>query len=232
MKAYYFSCTDKKLRFNDNRVIRKGRTHKVTGELKLCFCGLHASKRIIDALDNAPGTYLWVVELSGEILEGENKVCASERTYIHGFNAEKVLRKFARKQALINIEKIKPHCSETDYKLILQFLETGNENIRSAAARAARSAGYAAESAARLAGYAAESAAESAAGSAAWSAGSAGSAAWFAAQSAARSAAWFAARSAARFAAQSAARSATRCAVEYAANDMLQKMVDEQLGKL
>ena len=228
MKAYYFSCTDKKLGYDDNRVIKKGRTHKVKGPLKLCLWGLHASKRIIDALEYAPGPYLWVVELSGDIIEGSDKVCASERTYIQGFNAEKLLKVFARKQTLINIEKIKPHCSETDYKLILQFLETGNENIRSAAQSAARSARYAAWSA----GYAARSAARSAA----WSAGyAARSAARSAAESAARYVAWSAesaARSTARFAAQSAARSATRCAVEYAANDMLQKMVDEQLGKL
>jgi ribosomal protein L18E len=104
------------------------------------------------------------------------------------------LRESARKQALINIEKIEPYCKEGDYQLITSYLITGDESIRSAARSAAWSA--------------ARSAAWSAARSAAWSvAESARSAAWSAAESA-RSAAWSAAGSAARSAAKSAAWSA------------------------
>ena len=149
MKAYYFSNMDKKLRYNDNRQIRKGRTHKVKGELKLCGHGLHASIKAIDALQYAPSSYLWVVELSGDIVHGDDKIVASERTYLHGFNADKLSRKFARKQALINIEKIKPYTNADDYELIVTYLESGDDNKRSAAESAAESAARsAAESAA------------------------------------------------------------------------------------
>ena len=143
MKAFYFSATDKKLRHGDGRQIRKGRTHKVKGALEMCGHGLHASVRAIDALTYAPGTYLWVVELGGEIIHGDEKVVASERTYIHGFNSDKLLREFARGQALINIEKIKPYTNAENYKLIVAYLTMGDVSkmaTASAAASAARSA--------------------------------------------------------------------------------------------
>ena len=122
MRAYYFSSKDKKLGYGDNRQIRKGRTHKVKGEIKLCENGLHASVKAIDALSYAPDCYLWIVELGGTIVESDDKVAASERTYIAGFNADKLLRDFARKQALINIEKIKDYTGYSDYAIINRCL--------------------------------------------------------------------------------------------------------------
>ena len=203
MRAYYFSNKDKKLRYGDGRQIRKGRTHKVKGKPVLCGHGLHASKRAIDALDYAPDCYLWVVELGGDIIEGDGKAVATERTYVDGFDAEDLLREFARKQALINIEKIYEYCSKEDYDLIVEYLETGSEDIRSAAESAAMSA---AESAERVAAW-----------SAAWSARAAAwSAAWSAAESAARSA-------------RAAAMSAAESAAESAANDMLEGMIAKKL---
>ena len=79
------------------------------------------------------------------------------------------IRRFARFCALLNIEIIKPNCGSDDYDLIVKWLNTGDESIRSAAWAAAESA--AAWSAARAAAEsAARSAAESAARSAAWAA--------------------------------------------------------------
>ena len=140
MKGYYFSTKDKRLRYGDNREIAVGVTHKVEGKLKLYKWGLHFSKRAIDALKYAPGSYLWIVEASGEVIEGADKCCASERTYINGFDATELLREFARKVALKNIKKIKPYCSEDDYELIIRWLKTGDEPIRAAVQSAARAA--------------------------------------------------------------------------------------------
>ena len=173
MKAYWFG--NNKLRYSDNREVAIGVTHKVEPPIFLCQRGLHASKKIIDALSYAPYHMLYRVELGGEILEGDDKVVATERTYLAMFNAQIVLREFARKQALINIEKIKPYCSEKDYGLIFEWLKNGDEKQRSAAWSAvwsaAESAAWSAESAAESAAKsAAESAAKSAAWSAAWSA--------------------------------------------------------------
>ena len=124
MKAYYFSTIGKTLRYGDGRVIEEGITHSVEGTPVLCEHGLHASKRAIDALHYAPGSYLWIVELSGEIVEGDDKVVATERTYIKGFDATNILREFSRKVALINIEKIKPYCFVEDFDIIIRYLET------------------------------------------------------------------------------------------------------------
>jgi hypothetical protein len=104
------------------------------------------------------------------------------------------LRVFGCQKSLINIEMIKPYCSEENYKLITDYLNNPTEAARSAAESAARSAAWSAESAAISA---ARSAAISAAWSAAWSAWSAESAAISAAESAAISAAESAAESAA-----------------------------------
>ncbi len=99
-------------------------------------------------------------------------------------------RVFGCQKALINIEKIKPYCSEEDYKIIVDYLNSPTEDARLAARSAARSA-------------------ELAASAASWSAAeSASAAAWSAAMSAASAAARSAARSAeleARSAAVSAA---------------------------
>jgi hypothetical protein len=180
MKAFYFAANDKKLRFGDNRKIRVGTTHKVDCNPILCESGLHASKRLIDALKYSPGHWLYLVELSGEIVEGGDKVAATERKYLARFNAEKLLREFARKQALINIDKVKPYCSDSEYLLILDWLTTGAEELRSASRAAAKAATWsAAESAAKAAACstsrsasraAAEAASRSASMAATWSA--------------------------------------------------------------
>jgi len=248
---YYFSTNEKKLRYGDNRPIKEGETHSVEGELVLCENGLHASERVIDALKYAPGSTLWLVELSGEIVEGEDKVCARSRKYIKEIDCEELLREFARKQALINIEKIKPYCSAEAFSLIVDYLETGNDELRSAAWSAARSAAWSAESAesaesaAWSAARSAESAAESAARSVAWSAAwSAARSAESAAESAARSVAWSTAWSAA-WSAESAAWSAAwsaesvawstawsaESAAESAADDMLMEMIKNEMEK-
>ena len=208
MKAYYFGTTDKKLRYDGNRLVVVGETHSVDSDkLKLCQYGLHASVRLLDALQYAPSAILYGVELSGKIIEGEDKVCAEHRMYLWEVDCTDILKEFARKQAAINIEKIKPYCNDEDYELILHWLKTGDESAESAARSAAWSA---AMSAARAAAMSAESAARSAE-----------SAAW-AAESAARSAAWAAARSA-----ESAARSAAWSAAE----EMLVGMIEEALKK-
>jgi hypothetical protein len=225
IKAWYFAPEDNKLRYGDGRSINIGETHTVAGKPKLCENGLHASERLIDALQYVPGSILYEVELSGEFDVGDNKLCATNRTYLRGINATNLLKSFARKQALINIDKIKPYCCESDYSLIINYLTNGEEELRLAARSAAESARSAAWSAARSA---ARSAAWSAARSAAWSA--AESAAWSAAESA-RSAAESAAESAAWSAARSAAWSAARSAARSATNEMLTQMVLEEFAK-
>ena len=155
MKAWYFSQQNCKLRYKDNRLIKAGVTHYYDGMPILCEQGLHASKNILNALKYAPGAYIWRVEMGGTSFCDHDKMVATERTYLWGYDATNVLRHFARLCALDVI-----HLWDAP-DVAIQYLKTGDENLR----RAARNAAW----------------------GAAWSA--AGSAAWSAAWSAARSAA-------------------------------------------
>ena len=232
MKAWYFATEERKLRYDDNRSIIVGETHSADlteRPLKLCEWGLHASKRLIDALGYAPGAFLYEVELSGKMITGDDKIVAEHRTYLREIDATEILRVFARKQAMINIEKIEPYCNENEYETVLNWLKTGDETLKTAAYYAAYSvananADYVAYAAAYSAARSAAcSAAHSAANSAACSANSA-------AHSAAASAAHSAVDSAACSAADSAA-SAANAAARSAANEMLTKMVLAEFKK-
>jgi hypothetical protein len=211
MKAFYFATKNRKLRYGDNRPIVVGETHTVDCKPIPCEQGLHASKRLIDALRYAPGTVLYLVELSGEIVETDDKACATERKYLAEFDLSDVLFKFSCACALVNIELIKPYTK--DFDLILEFLKNPvKENSRAARAADAAYAAYAAADAARAAADAAADAAARAA---------------YAAARAAYAA--YAAADAARAAADAAAYAAARAARENQ-NTMLTKMVRDATG--
>ena len=127
---FWFSEEDKRLRFGDGRLAKTGVTHSVKGELLLYCNGLHASKKIIDALAMTTGKHLWVVSVSDEKIVDKYQVCARSRTYIAGFNATKMAERFARKQALLNVELLKPFCNHRQYASVVDWLHTGREELR------------------------------------------------------------------------------------------------------
>jgi hypothetical protein len=192
------------------------------GPVEICSSGLHASRRLLDAVTYAPGSLLHRVEVD-VVDEHDDKLVGSRRRILYTVEAAPILRAFARAVTLKAVLANWPETYEPAARaLVLKWLKDGDEETRSAAESAARSAARsAAESAAwSAARSAAWSAARSAARSAAWSA--AESAAWSAAESAARSAAWSAAESAAGSAARSAARSEM--------NEQLERMVAEAVA--
>lgn len=157
MIGWHFSTG--KLGYGDGREIVIGETHEVEGLLVLCVRGLHACERIIDALQYAPGPMIYKVRLHGEILRGDDKVCATQRTYLAGCDATDILLRFARQCALDVI-----HLWDAP-EVVRRYLETGDESLRAAAWAAARAA---ARDAARAAVWAAAwAAARDAAGEAA-----------------------------------------------------------------
>jgi len=113
MKAWHFLRGDGRLQWRCGRtwVPRVGQTLKVNpDELCMCNYGLHASKRIIDALGYAPGALICRVDLGGRIIKGDDKVVASERTIIQMADATNVLHEMAcwsAERALKNIKN--PH---------------------------------------------------------------------------------------------------------------------------
>jgi len=235
--GWHFANETETLRFGDGRKIEVGTTHKVDCTPILCKLGLHASKIVREALNYAPGNILFRVQLGGKIIHGDDKSVATSRKYLARVDAELILREFARKCALQVIHLWK--CPQ----VVQDYLESGDESLRSAARSAARSAirrvawsatRRVAWSAAERGAYsAAYSAARSAAWKVAWSAAwkVAWSAAWSAAESAAYSAAYSAARSATRRVAWSAAWSAARRVAWSAQSKMLDKMVLDAIKK-
>src|SRR5271165_32903 len=214
---------------NGDPIPPDGETLHYDRPLEMCKSGLHASVRIIDALQYAPGNTVCRVECGGEIILGLDKLICRERTILWRVEAESILWTFSRQQALGVI-----HLWNAP-SLVRQYLETGQDDLRAAAYVVARDvaravARAAASAAARDAAWAAaRAAARAAASDAAWAAAS--DAAWAAASAAAcvvaRDAARDAASAAARAAASDAAWAAARDAARAAANKMLETMITE-----
>ena len=131
-----------------------------TGPLQLCRSGLHASVRILNALDYAPGSTICRVECGGEIIHEPDKLVCRERTILWRIDGTDLLRQFARQCALdvIHLWNAPP--------IVRQYLETGDEKIRAnahTAAHATWDAQTAAQTAARAATWNAQTATRAAA---------------------------------------------------------------------
>jgi len=107
MLGWHFCREDKKLGFGDGRQIIKGQTLKVEPPTILCRRGLHASRRIIDALTYAQGPIICRVKLTGDIKRGKNKYVATERTVLQMVDATKLLHEFACRCAERALKKTK-----------------------------------------------------------------------------------------------------------------------------
>ena len=211
-QAWHFLYNDWRTGY-DKLLVKIGEKLVYSGQMPPIpeFRGLHASERLIDALQHANGSIVTFVECEGTVVDsypGDTKFVCTERTALWGYDATDELRLFSR---LVAKEAIVKFFDEEKFgkmpQVVLEWLESGNDELRNAA----------------------RSAAESAAESTAWSA--AGSAAYSAAYSAAESAAWSAARSATNSAAYSAAWSATNSAAWSAQNETLTSMIIEGAKK-
>lgn len=124
------------------------------GPLVICESGMHASERLIDALQYAPGNTLCRVRMSGKAVRQDDKLATTERTILWRIDATDVLRAFARRCALdvAHLWEMPP--------VVRQYLETGDESLRAAVWAAAWDARAAARTvtwdAARTAARAAE----------------------------------------------------------------------------
>ena len=81
MKAWHFLPADRRLRFTGESV-RVGQTIEVCGPIVPEKWGLHAAKRLLDAVFWAPSLLLTRVELSGTVVEGTREIAASRRTVL------------------------------------------------------------------------------------------------------------------------------------------------------
>ena len=131
-----------------------------SGQCKICESGLHASRNPFDALRYAPGAVLCLVEIADIVDEQDDKLLCRKRRIVARMDATELCSYFARMQAISCLDNL----GEDPAQIILEWLFTGDEASRSAAASEA----WSAWSAARAAAWSAESAARSAE-SAAWS---------------------------------------------------------------
>jgi hypothetical protein len=168
---------DKRLRCGTKEVVEVGKTIRYDGKLVLCESGLHASEKAIDALQYAPGPIICRVSLGGEIVEGTDKVVASERTVLWMADATNTLHEFACRcaEAALKTAKVEDRRCWEAIVTKRRWLngEATDEELYAARAAALDAAWAAARAAAR-----------DAARAAAWDA------AWAAARAAAWAAAW------------------------------------------
>jgi len=206
MKAWHFLRDDGRAQHGLLGVIEVGKTYKVKGKPIPCYHGLHASTRLIDALDYAGGSLLCRVEMGGEIAKDSDKVCAQERTVIWMMDISTILHNFACNEAerAMLAQKTQDPRSMEAIRIKRLWIKGKATDAELDAARAASrvSEWAAANASARFAASAAPSAAARDASSAAASA-LASASARFAASASASAAEW-AAGSAAASAGQNA----------------------------
>ena len=121
-----------------------------TGNIQMCSTGLHASRKPHQALEYAPGATLCLVECRDVRQEDSDKIVCAERKIGARMDATDLLFYYARMQALSVIHLWEPP------EIVLDYLMTGDEELRDAARDAARDvARDAARAAARAAAWAA-----------------------------------------------------------------------------
>ena len=131
MKAWHF--TGDKLR-DGSPLPKRGRWLTYSGEVKMCESGLHASLEPFNALQYAPGARLHLVELADVVERQKDKVVARKRKIIASIDVTELLRYFARTQALSILDKWQGNPPD----VVLDYLMTGDPELRSAAESAAR----------------------------------------------------------------------------------------------
>jgi hypothetical protein len=146
-------CVKKNLAFHFvGETLRDGRPVPANGEwlvhdghVEICESGLHFSYEAFDALRYAPGNTLCLVEVADVVSTQNDKGLCRRRKIVARFDAEPILRYFARMQAL-SVIHLWDNCPPD---VVLDYLMTGDESLRVAAWAAGAAAGDAAWAAAR-----------------------------------------------------------------------------------
>ena len=219
--AWYFLKEDRKLRYAPYTPVEPGQVLRVEGPLELCRRGLHASIRPLDALRYAPGSIVCRVEMGGDIIHGDDKLCASERKTLWVADATRTLHEFAcwcAERALLRERDAGREPDPRSWDAVEAKRAWLRGEIDDKALAAAAAAAWATAAAARAAVYAAAAAVDAAVDAAA----AAAYAAW-AAVDAARAAARAAAVDAAVDAAWAAAWAEQNAELERALGELAPK---------
>ena len=98
--------------------------------------GRFASERLIDALNHAKSPILRRVRLGGIVVRSGDRCAATERTSLWTMDGTDILRTFAR-QCAFDVIKVSGWQAPL---VVMEYLTTGNEKLRSAAREATREA--------------------------------------------------------------------------------------------
>jgi hypothetical protein len=101
------------------------------GRIVICESGLHASRKIIDALRYAPGDTVCRVEMRSVFEEQDDKLVAASRTILWRTDAKLVLREFARRCASDVL-----HLWDAP-EVVREYLRTGDPSLRAVSEKAA-----------------------------------------------------------------------------------------------
>lgn len=109
--GWHFLTADRRMAYSGHAVESGGVYHVDAKRLELCAYGLHASVQALDSLVFAPGPVVCRVELSGRIIRGRDKACASVRKVLAMADATYVLYEFACQCAedALKVVNIKAH---------------------------------------------------------------------------------------------------------------------------
>ena len=138
MKTYWhFAKIDNQGRpvMRDGTLIEIGKEYAVDKAV-LCESGFHGSEKALDALGYAPGPWVSKRIITGEIVQGDDKLCGTQCVHTAGFDATDILRRFARKCALDVI-----HLWDAP-QVVIDYLKTADESLRDVAWAAARAASW------------------------------------------------------------------------------------------
>ena len=80
--GWHFLRSNKKLNYDDGRVVVEGETLSVKCKPQLCNAGMHASFTILDAMSYEVGPVLCRVAVSGNVDKGYSKFCGKHRRVI------------------------------------------------------------------------------------------------------------------------------------------------------
>ena len=211
MLAWHFLSGDKRLGYGDGRLVEVGATLECEGDPELCSNGMHGSARLIDALRYARGPIVCRVEIDGDVIEVEDKLCGRRRTVLWMLDATQILHEFACQRAEDALARV-----EQPDERSVAAIEAKRKWLRGEITDKELDSAWVA---------AWDAALDAASWSAARDAAARDAAAWAAVWAAVRNAAW-AARSAAWNAAW-AARSAAQDDVRATQNERLTEMVME-----
>ena len=226
---WHFLTEDRCLGYDDGRKVVVGETLRMDESPILCERGFHASERVIDALDFAPGPIVCLVTLGGAVVHDTKhpvpgKSVAQERTALWIYDSARLLREFACDVAEESLLAERSAGREPDPRLF-DAISVMRRFMAGDATEAERSAAWSAAKSAAEALLVVSGAAEAAQ----VASGSACSVAYSAANSAARSAAWEVADSVAMNAAYSATYSAGNGAAYSAANNAAWSAFNDRL---